>query len=126
MTMRNRRRGFTLVEVLVALAVLSLALIAALRAGSVGVANSTEIRDRLLAGWVAENRLAEHRGRRDWMPVGVYQGDAVQGGKPFRWEEKVTSTQNAQFLRLEVRVFAADRPDSALGIMSGFLVRPDR
>lgn len=120
------RPGFTLVEVLVALAVLSLALIAALRAANVGVANSMEIRDRLLAGWVAENRLAEHRARRDWVPVGVYQGVAVQGGKSFRWEEKVTSTQNTQFLRVEVRVYHAEQPDNALGVMSGFLVRPER
>ena len=126
MTPRASAAGFTLVEVLVALAVLSLALIAALRAGSVSVANSGEIRDRLLAGWVAENRLAEHRARRDWLPVGVYQGDAVQGGTQFRWEEKITSTQNTQFLRVEVRVFAAGRSDSALGVMSGFLVRAER
>ncbi|MGE5524069.1 MAG: type II secretion system minor pseudopilin GspI [Rhodospirillaceae bacterium] len=123
MTVGDRACGFTLVEVLVALAVLSLALIAALRASSIGVANSGEIRDRLLAGWVAQNRLAEHRARRDWMPVGVYQGEAIQAGKQFRWEEKVITTQNTQFLRVEVRVFAADRPDPALGIMSGFLVK---
>jgi general secretion pathway protein I len=126
MTMPNNARAFTLVEVLVALAVLSLALIAALRASSMGVVNSGEIHDRLLAGWVAENRLAEHRARRDWLPVGVYQGDTLQGGKQFRWEEKVTSTQNAQFLRVEVRVFDGERPSVALGRLSGFLVRPER
>ena len=124
MKKRDNAAGFTLVEVLVALAVLSLALIAALRASSISVSNSSEIRDRLLAGWVAQNRLAEHRARRDWLPVGVYQGDAVQGGKQFRWEEKVVSTQNTQFLRLEVRVFATEHPETALGIMSGFLVKP--
>ena len=124
--MRNHTRAFTLVEVLVALAVLALALIAALRASSIGVSNSGEIRDRLLAGWVAENRLAEHRARRDWLPVGVYQGDAIQAGRQFRWEEKVMSTQNTQFLRVEVRVFDAERSDVALGVMSGFLVRPER
>jgi general secretion pathway protein I len=124
--MKSRRdaAGFTLVEVLVALAVLSFALIAALRASSISVANSGEIRDRLLAGWVAQNRLAEHRARRDWIPVGVYQGEAVQAGKQFRWEEKVVSTQNTQFLRVEVRVFGLEHPETALGIMSGFLVRP--
>ncbi|HSQ04637.1 MAG TPA: type II secretion system minor pseudopilin GspI [Burkholderiales bacterium] len=119
-------RGFTLVEVLVALAVLALALMAALRASSIGVANSSEIRDRLLASWVAQNQLAEHRARRDWLAVGVYHGNAVEGGMQFRWEEKVSSTPNTQFLRVEIRVFAQDRPAGALGTMSGFLVRPER
>ena len=125
MSPRNTR-GFTLLEVLVALAVLALALMAALRASSIGVSNSGEIRDRLLAGWVAQNRLAEHRARRDWLPVGVFQGEATQGGMLFRWEEKVNSTPNTQFLRVEIRVFAPGKPDAALGSMSGFLVRPER
>ena len=119
-------RAFTLVEVLVALAVLSLALIAALRASSVGVSNSSEIRDRLLAGWVAQNRLAEHRARRDWLPVGVFSGEAAQAGMLFRWEEKVNSTPNTQFMRVEIRVSAKDMPDAALFTMTGFLVKPER
>jgi len=122
----NTARAFTLVEILVALAVLALALMAALRASSIGVANSSEIRDRLLASWVAQNQLAEHRARRDWLPVGVYHGDAVEGGMRFRWEEKVSSTPNTQFLRVEIRVFAQDKADAALGTMSGFLVKPER
>ena len=124
--MNQRRTGFTLVEVLVALAILALALIAALRAGSVGVSNSAEIRDRLLAGWVAQNRLAEHRARRDWLPVGVYQGQAAQAGMLFRWEEKINSTPNSQFLRVEIRVFPQSQTDAALASMTGFLVRPER
>ena len=119
-------RAFTLVEVLVALAVLALALMAALRASSIGVSNSGEIRDRLLAGWVAQNRLAEHRARRDWLPVGVFQGEATQAGTLFRWEEKVNSTPNTQFMRVEIRIFAADRPGVALSTMTGFLVKPER
>jgi general secretion pathway protein I len=119
-------RAFTLVEVLVALAVLSLALMAALRASSVGVSNSNEIRDRLLAGWVAQNRLAEHRARRDWLPVGVFTGDAAQAGMRFRWEEKVNSTPNTQFMRVEIRVWADERPDATLSTMTGFLVKPER
>ena len=57
------RQGFTLVEVLVALAIVSIALMAALRAAGQGTAAAGELRLRLLAGWVAENRLAEHRAR---------------------------------------------------------------
>ena len=123
---RTNLRAFTLVEILVALAVLALALMAALRASSVGVSNSGEIRDRLLASWVAQNRLAEHRARRDWLPVGVFQGEAAQNGTLFRWEEKINTTPNTQFLRVEIRVFAPDRPEAALSNMTGFLVKPER
>ncbi len=68
------RRGFTLVEVLVALAIVSIALLAALRAAGQGTNAAGELRLRLLAGWVAENRLAEHRARGDWLPLGIQRG----------------------------------------------------
>ena len=65
---RQGLRGFTLVEVLVALAIVSIALMAALRASGQATNASGELRLRLFAGWVAENRLAEHRARQDWLP----------------------------------------------------------
>jgi len=49
--------------VLVALAIVSIALMSALRAAGQGTNNVVELRSRLLANWVAENRLAEHRAR---------------------------------------------------------------
>jgi general secretion pathway protein I len=117
-------RGFTLLEILVALAVLAIALFAALRASSAGVQNTEEIRNRLLAGWVAQNRLAEHLARRDWLPVGVVSGEDSQGGVRFGWEEKIVVTPNYQFRRIEIRVFAAQQPDHALASLSGFVVKP--
>ena len=59
----GKRAGFTLIEVLVALAIVSIALMSALRAAGQGTNNVGELRSRLLAGWVAENLLAEHRAR---------------------------------------------------------------
>ena len=61
---RNSTAGFTLVEALVALAIISIALISALHVAAQSTANVGELRSRLLAGWVAENILAEHRARR--------------------------------------------------------------
>jgi len=117
-------RGFTLLEMLVALTVLAIALLAALRASSAGVQNTAEIRNRLLAGWVAQNRLAEHLARRDWLPVGVVHGDESQGGVRFRWEEKIVGTPNFQFRRIEIRVSAEQEPDLTLGSLTGFMVKP--
>jgi len=122
----NRRTGggFTLLEMLVALTVLAVALLAALRASSVGVQNTSEIRNRLLASWVAQNRLAEHIARRDWLPIGVIRGDETQGGARFGWEEKIVGTPNFQFRRIEIRVFAEQEPDQALSTLTGFMVKP--
>ena len=117
-------RGFTLLEMLVALTVLAIALLAALRASSAGVQNTTEIRNRLLAGWVAQNRLAEHLARRDWLPIGVVRGDESQAGMRFGWAEKIVGTPNYQFRRIEIRVFAEQQPDQALATLSGFVVKP--
>ena len=117
-------RGFTLLEMLVALTVLAIALLAALRASSAGVQNTVEIRNRLLAGWVAQNRVAEHLARRDWLPVGVVQGDESQGGVRFRWEEKIVGTPNFQFRRIEIRVSTEQEPDLTLGSLTGFMVKP--
>lgn len=117
-------RGFTLLEMLVALTVLAIALLAALRASSAGVQNTVEIRNRLLAGWVAQNRVAEHIARRDWLPVGVVRGDDTQGGVRFNWEEKIVGTPNFQFRRIEIRVFAEQEPEQALASLTGFMVKP--
>jgi general secretion pathway protein I len=117
-------RAFTLLEMLVALTVLAIALLAALRASGAAVTNTEDIRDRLFASWVAQNRLAEHIARRDWPPIGVLQGEESQGGVRFGWEERTVGTPNYQFRRIEIRVFPEQQSDFTLARLSGFVVKP--
>jgi general secretion pathway protein I len=118
----GRRSGFTLIEVLVALAIVSIALMSALRAAGQGTNNVGELRARLLAGWVAENLLAEHRARRDWLPLGIQRGTEREGGLDFAWREEVITTPNSAFRRLDVRVFASTEESHSLAHLAGFLV----
>jgi general secretion pathway protein I len=120
----HRSKGFTLVEVLVALAIVSIALLAALRAAGQGTNAAADLRLRLLAGWVAENRLAEHRARGDWLALGIGRGTQRQAGVDFAWREEVIATPNAAFRRVDVFVSAPAEPARALARLTGFVVQP--
>jgi general secretion pathway protein I len=116
--------GFTLVEVLVALAIVSIALLAALRAAAQGTAHADALRARLLASWVAENLLAEHRARVDWLPPGILRGTLHEGGMSFSWREEILATPNQAFRRIDI--FVSDPADTTLALAhtTGFLVNP--
>jgi general secretion pathway protein I len=118
----GRRSGFTLIEVLVALAIIAIALMAAMRAAGQGTNNVGELRSRLLAGWVAENLLSEHRARRDWLPLGIQRGTGHEGGLEFAWREEVITTPNPSFRRVDVRVFANAEEAHSLAHLTGFVV----
>ena len=115
------QRGFTLLESLVALAILAIALTAVLRATSASTNHVDDLRLRLLADWVAQNRLALHAGRGDWLPVGSQQGEEAQAGLRFVWDEKISSTPNPAFRRIDVTVASADQAN--LRHMTGYLVQ---
>jgi general secretion pathway protein I len=117
-------RGFTLVEVLIALAIVSIALLAALRAAGQGTANVGELRGRLLAGWIAQNRLETHQALADWPATGVLRGIERAGGTEFAWREDIVETPNTAFRRVEVFVFAPPGESRTLAHLTGFVVHP--
>ena len=119
-----RTSGFTLIEVLVALAIVAIALLAALRAAGQGANNALDLRTRLCAGWVAENLLAEHHARGDWLPLGVQGGSQRQGGIDFSWRQEAIATPNAAFRRVDVFVFAAPEQTHAAAHLVGFVSDP--
>jgi general secretion pathway protein I len=120
----GRRDGFTLVEVLVALAIIAIALMAALRVAGGSTASVGDLRARLLAGWVAENLLAEQRARGEWPSLGLGRGTQRQGGIEFAWREEVIATPNVAFRRVDIRVFAAPEEAHSLAHLTGFVVNP--
>jgi len=117
-----KHKGFTLIEVLIALAIVAVALAAALRAAGQSTANVVELRSRMLAGWVAENLLAEHRARGDWLPIGIQRGQEREGNIDFVWRKEVITTPHPAFRRIDVFVFAAPEESRALAHYTAFLV----
>lgn len=106
-----RGRGFTLVEVLVALAILAVALAAASRSVALATTSAADHKLRVLAGFVAENRMGELSARRVWPGLGVSEGSEGQAGIEFRWRAEVIATPHPQLRRIEIQVM--DPNDSA-------------
>lgn len=117
----NHLSGFTLIEVLVALAVIAIALSAAVRAtiGTIDGANS--LKHHLAAGWVAQNRINFYVASGQFPDMGIHEGEESQAGLKFRWVENVGGTPNPAFRRIEVKVFPDDNREHADATLVGYI-----
>ena len=119
----DNARGFTLLEVMVALAIIALALAAALRVAAQSNTDTRELALRTAAGWVADNLLTEQRVLGVWPAPGVTNGSVTQAGFAFVWREEISATPHPLFRRAEVVVTLADGADARpLSQRTGFLV----
>lgn len=107
----RRGAGFTLLEVLVALAIVGTALGASLRAVGSLTQNSTDLRASLMATWSAENRLSQIRIAGEWPQLGNRNFDCPQGDLALVCQESVFATPNPAFRRVEVAVVDAGNPE---------------
>jgi general secretion pathway protein I len=105
----HRARGFTMIEVLVALAIIAIALAASLRAVGSLAASEADLHDRLLAGWSADNTLAQLRLAHAWPDVGEHSFDCSQGNLRLTCTQQVAATPNPVFRRVVVSVTTPGR-----------------
>ena len=119
----ERCRGFTLLEVLIALAILAVALTAVIRAVAQSIDLSAGLRDRTLALWVAQDRLAKHQIQKDWPPVDNTDGTQEMADRQWQWTEKVSATDVAEIRRIDIEIRAV-KDGHVLGKLTGFLRRP--
>jgi general secretion pathway protein I len=116
----HRARGFTLLEVLIALLVLALALLALTRTAAMQVHNFTDLRERTLAGWLAQEVLAETRIANALPNAGRSSGQRRFAGRDWHWEVQVKATAVPSIRRLDVSVATASVPGEAVARLSGF------
>lgn len=116
--------GFTLLELLVALVVVAVALLAVERTMSAAAEHAHALRTRLLASWVAENRLSELRIQRALPMAGELAGAETQAGMTLHWRATIGPTPNPRMRRVEVQVYESPAGGQALARLTGYLAVP--
>jgi general secretion pathway protein I len=101
--MRNER-GMTLIEVLVALAIVAITMSAGIRAAGGLTTNAQRLSDLTLGQWCAENKLQTLRMTKTFPPVGDSDFGCEQMGLQFQGHLRVRPTNNPSFRRADVRI----------------------
>lgn len=117
------QKGFTLIEVLVALFILAITMAAVSRTASSSIHHVEALRTRVIADWVAQNRLATHQARGDYPAPGLQTGSEEQAGQNYPWQEEIISTPNPTMRRIIVTVYAPDDAKHSLRELTGYLVQ---
>lgn len=123
-------RAFTLLEVLVALAIFALIAASVLTASARSVRTAGQLEDKTLAMWVADNHLSELQLAETPPADGRDQGLVEFAGRRWAWQSEIEATSEPAMRRvtlwvaLEQRGASGDLRERALVSLSGFLAVP--
>lgn len=121
--MPRAERGFTLLEIIIALAIAVLGIAAVAKATGGAATVATETRERMLAVWVAGNRLSELRITRDWPGTGSNDMVRTMGGRTWYLTQTVTATPDTDLHRVEITVYTDPDRDVRELEMHGYIAR---
>ena len=119
----DRQRGFTLLEVLVALAIAALALGSVAAAISQMVQAATAMEQRTYASWIAQNRIAELRLANVVPEVSEDSDEVEYAGREWTWTASISETGVENLFRVDVDVSLTDS-EGVIRTVTGFIGEP--
>lgn len=119
----RKSRGFTLVEVMVALVIAALGLAAVAASVSQMVDAGYVMRQRTYASWIAQNKIAELRLANVLPDVSESSGETDFVGREWSWRAKISETGVDNLYRVDVQVGLRDG-DENIRTVTGFIGEP--
>lgn len=125
MSSARRTAGFTLIEMVAAIAVVAIALGAIIGGMARYAENAAYLRTRTLALWVAHNELTELTIGRKWPDIGERNGDSTMAGASWKWKITIKETEDPHLRRADIEV-SAPRDKKPAAKLSAFLADAGR
>ncbi|MCF6438372.1 type II secretion system minor pseudopilin GspI [Pseudoalteromonas luteoviolacea] len=122
----TNQKGFTLLEVMVAMGICAVAGIAALQATGAHINNMSIIEQQTYASWVAENQMVMARTKASggkWNGKNSDSGDAELAGHKWYWSQKVEKTADAEFVKLTIEVFEDENRENSVYDLTTFMYK---
>ncbi len=116
-------RGFTLLEVMVALAIVALSLTTVAASMNQMIGSATTMQERTYASWIAQNKIAEMRLANVLPEVSTTSGDVEFGNTRWVWRAVVSETGIENFRRVDVTV-SNEADDYEIRTVTGFIGEP--
>lgn len=114
-------KGFTLVEVLVALVLLAVALSAMIKTASETTVNTAVMRDKFFASLVATNKVNEIHIQKLWPATGNSNGSEEMGHQSWFWQMKVENTPEPALRKISVEISAEQNKDRILYSLTAYI-----
>lgn len=120
-SVKKNSAAFTLLEIMVALAIIAIAMGAIIENTTATSRNAQYLQDKTIASWIALNQISLKRAKREWGSTSNKQGRVEMASRQWLWKMKILKTDDANMRRLEVDVFVVGDETQSLANMTGFM-----
>ena len=122
-SIKQLQKGFTLIEVMLAMAVFSIAGIAILGTADTNARNLGYLESKIVASWVASNQLVEVTLDTSWPPKNNKKGKVELAGQEWFWQQKVEKTTDKNMRSIVMEVRLDEKDPSALATLVTYIAK---
>jgi len=123
---KNKKNGFTLLEVMIALFIVAISLGGVIKVMGNAASNSSRLSNRTFAQWVALNQIAKIQISKEWPDYGASDGKDEMASQEWRWVQTIIKTSDENVKRVELAVWnKTDSSDASPYVtIVGFIGKP--
>ena len=123
--MVTKQKGMTLLEVIVALAVFSIAAVSITKSLSEQIANMPILEERTMAQWVAHNQMVDARLEPKFPDIGRKDGQVELANKDWYWRKEVIKTTDDNFRMIRISISDDERFTRTIAEVSSYVLKAD-